>query len=711
MVQKLIENINRKIARKLGLWVIVFSVVVTVIASAIQLYLVYRQDLKDIKEYFDSISAVQLTSLSQSVWILDDIQIQAHLNGITQGRDIIYAAVEIDGVVRWHSGEMKPKKTMGLQYPLSYLYRDSRLPLGNLEIVAGLDSLHNRLTKNALIILLINSLKTFLFAGCILLFFRYAVTRHLEKLASHVVNMDFRRKVTPLQLDRKSGGTQDEFSQVVHMLNILQRRGYHAFNALQKSELRLRLFFDATEEGILGVNREARITFANSACLEKIGYENTPALIGKRIPDIISYFPGNGGAPNSGRASYLTPLLTGQTLLSEDGRLEVKGGPVFYAAVRAYPIISAEEITGAVIFFRDITMQREMVREKNLLSQAVRQSPLLVVIFNREGRIDYVNPGFEKITGYDLQEVMGLRSYFLGSFFKNKKNHREIRASLSSGEKWKGVYVLKTRNGAELSLDSLIAPVFNSRGEIINVIALCLDITQTLVMEKQLHHAQKMEAVGRLSASFAHEFGNPLLGVRSVLKDISDRVEMSTADKHLLELAYAECERMKTLIRNFQRFQSDGSDEKKLHDIHEILNNVLTFYQKHFEKNSIQLIIQYDEDIHPVLISKNQITQVFLNLVINAVDSMADGGGVLEVTTVLTETEVLINVHDTGIGIAETEVDFIFEPFYTTKPDVQGTGLGLAVSYGIIAAHGGEITVSSRINEGTTFTVRLPLGF
>ncbi len=709
MIQKLTETVNRKIARKLGLWVIVFSVVVTLLASAVQLYLTYRQDLREIKEYFNSISAVQLSSLSQSVWILDDNQIQAHLDGITKGRDIIYAAVEVDGVPRWFNGAVNTEKTLGLRYELSYPHRDGSISLGTFEIVAGLDGLYNRLSSMAMVILLTNSLKTFLFAGCILLFFRSAVTRHLEELAFHVVNMDFRRKIEPLSLDRKKTGIGDEFSQVVNMLNILQRRGYHAFNALQKSEMRLRLFFDATEEGILGVNREARITFANSGCLQKIGYADAHALIGKKVRDIIGYFPDEADDDHTGTDTYLAPLLTGDTMIREDGRLQVYGGPTFYAAVRAYPIASAEEITGAVIFFRDISRQREMQKEKNLLSQAIRQSPLLVIIFDAKGRIEYANPGFEKITGYDLKEVMGQRPYFLGSFAKNKRIHRDIRATLQSGLKWQGMYLLKTRDGIELSFDSLVAPVFNSRGEIVNVIALCLDITQTIMLEKQLYHVQKMEAVGRLSASFAHEFGNPLLGVRSVIKDISERIPMAETDRHLLRLAYAECERMKTLIRNFQRFQSNGFDERKHYDIHQILDNVLTFYHNHFEKNSIQLIIRYDDDIPPLFFSKNQITQVFLNLVINAVDSMAVGGGILEVTTTLVEDHVRIGVRDTGVGIAEKEVDLIFEPFYTTKPDVQGTGLGLAVSYGIIAAHGGEITVSSMINAGTTFTVRLPL--
>jgi signal transduction histidine kinase len=126
-------------------------------------------------------------------------------------------------------------------------------------------------------------------------------------------------------------------------------------------------------------------------------------------------------------------------------------------------------------------------------------------------------------------------------------------------------------------------------------------------------------------------------------------------------------------------------------------------------KNGITLQKRYQADIPYLLVSKNQISQVFLNLIINAVDAMADGGGTLEVITYLQNNAVHISLGDTGVGITEIERELIFEPFYTTKAEIQGSGLGLSVSYGIVAGHGGEIHVASVENEGSTFTVQLPL--
>jgi len=710
MVKSIAHRIYGRIAYKLALWVVLFSTIITLMITAIQLYLDYRQDLRDIREYFQSISMVQIKTLSQSVWIMDDKQIDAQLNGITKGRDIIYAAVLTEGKPRWFSGNNSAKRSLALDYELLYNHRDVQFNLGSLRVVASLDNLFERLMQRAMIILLANSLKTFLFAGCILFFFQHAVTRHLEKLASHVVNMDFRKKISPLKLDRMGYGGEDEFSQVVNMLNIFQRRGFHAFSALEKSELRLRLFFDATEEGIFGVNFEGRITFANSACLKISGVNNSQDIIDKKVDDVFNYSPSSDlPVEKETRGTFAWNLESGKAQIFEDGLFQVHGGGRFYASVRSYPIVAEGESSGGVFFFTDITEQREVLREKQLLSQAVRQSPLLIIIFDAQGYIQYVNPGFEDATGFSLKEVSGRRPYFLRALGKNRGVFRDIRYNMMSGEKWQGMFVTQSKDGVEHSFDTIVSPAFNSQGKIINLIAICLDVTHQIELQNQLNQAQRMEAVGRLSASFAHEFGNPLLGVRSVIKDISDRVTMGNSDKHLLKLAYAECERMKVLIRDFQQFQRVSSGEKEHHDIHSILDNVLFFYTKHFEKHKIILKKNYDPGLPKIFVSKDQIAQVFLNLIINAVVAMSQDGVVLSISTRVRGEYILVQVDDSGVGISESERELIFEPFFTTKPEVQGTGLGLSISYGIVAGHGGDITFISEAEKGSTFTVHLPL--
>ncbi len=702
------KSLNSRIAHKLTIRVILLSILMTLLATGVQLYINYKHDLYGIEEYFNSVSSMQLQSISQSVWIMDEAQINIQLDGLIKGRDITYAAIVVDGNPRWDSGFYDKGTVLYFSYPLLYSHKNAVEEIGTLEIVADLVGVYHRLWRQAVILLLTNALKTFLLGGCILILFQYSVTRHLEKLASYVVSMDFRKKIPPLNFARKARHAHDEFSQVVDILNVMQRRGFNTFNALEKSDNRLRLFFDSTEEGIFGIDLARNITFVNKTCLKKLGYENKNELIGKNLYKFVHHSSYANGGENVDNCLLCKSMLKERTVSNDEGSLILNNGSSFYVSIRSYPIISEGQCTGAIVFFYDISEQRELLREKNLLRQAVRQLPVMIIVSNEKGNIEYVNPGFEKISGYTLQEISGARPYFLGEFGENRNIYKDMRRTIKSGEKWQGRYNHKTKNGESLYLDTVVSPVFDSSGKIVNLIAVCLDVTQKIELQNQLNNAQKMEAVGRLSASFAHEFGNPLMGVRSVIGDIRERGDLTFEDRQLLDLAYGECDRMKVLIRNFQQFHRNVSVEKELYDVHQILDNVMFFYKKHLETHNVVLNKEYDEHLPQIMVKKDQIAQVFLNLVINGVDAMSKTGGMLTISTHMEDDFVVIQVTDSGMGIRDEEKEMIFEPFFTTKPEVEGTGLGLPVSYGIVASHGGDIKVESELSMGTTFSVFLP---
>ncbi len=709
MSKKSTKKLNSRLANKLTLWVILFSSVITLLATGIQLYIDYKHDLYGIEEYFNSISLMQLQSISQNVWIMDESLINIQLDGLIKGRDITYAAILLDSRPRWESGSYEKGRNMSFRYPLQYLHKNDVKDIGSLEIVADLDGVYQRLTRRAYIIFLTNAFKTFFFAGLILLLFQLSVTRHLEKLASHVVRMDFRKKISPFSLERKAPFIRDEFSLVVDILNMMQRRGYHTFSALEKSENRLRLFFDSTEEGIFGIDLDRNFTFANKACQKKLGCNHMIDLIGKNIHKIVLFSGKTKDEQVNDGCLICRSMEEERTMLLDEGILTINDGTSFYASIRSYPIISEGNCSGAIVFFNDISEQREMLREKNLLRQAVRQSPVMVIVSDEKGNIEYVNPGYEEISGYTLQETVGQKPYFLGEYGLNRHVYREMKKTILAGGKWQGRYNHKTKDGTLLYLDTVVSPVFDSSGRIVNLIAVCLDVTQKIELQNQLNNAQKMEAVGRLSASFAHEFGNPLIGVRSVIGDIRERANLTIEDRQLLDLAYEECDRMKVLIRNFQQFHRKVSVEKETYDLHYVLDNVLFFYKKHLETHKVELRKEYDEHLPQIMVKKDQIAQVFLNLIINAVDAMSLLGGTLTISTQVQDKFVVIKVSDSGMGIRDEEKELIFEPFFTTKPEVEGTGLGLPVSYGIVASHGGDIKVYSEIGKGTTFAVFLPI--
>ncbi len=235
------------------------------------------------------------------------------------------------------------------------------------------------------------------------------------------------------------------------------------------------------------------------------------------------------------------------------------------------------------------------------------------------------------------------------------------------------------------------------------------DITSEIELQEQLIITQRLEAMGRLSASIAHEFGNPLIGIRSLLKDFQERLILSEDDGVLLDIAESECGRMQGLIGDFQDFYGADKKSRALCDIREAIDKVITLHQIVFVDQSIQTVVNHANKLPKLFCRQDQITQVVLNLIINAVDAMTPDGGTLTITTSLKADKIRITIEDTGHGISKENQEHIFEPFFSTKPEVEGTGLGLPVSFGIVSTHGGNITCSSNEGVGSSFTILLPV--
>lgn len=234
---------------------------------------------------------------------------------------------------------------------------------------------------------------------------------------------------------------------------------------------------------------------------------------------------------------------------------------------------------------------------------------------------------------------------------------------------------------------------------------------RTLELQKthaQLLHVEKLSSIGKLSASIAHEFNNPLQGITSVIQGIKKRTDLDHDDAELVDLAIKECHRMRDLIKSLQDFNRPTSARKAPMDIQAALESILMLGKKEYATRKISIITKYADNIPQIVAVSDQLKQVFLNLLNNASDACVHGGNIT-IETDTFEDKVVIRVHDTGCGISPDDREQIFEPFFTTKAGMKGTGLGLPVSYGIIKAYGGEIIVDSEPAKGSTFSVILPI--
>jgi signal transduction histidine kinase len=228
-------------------------------------------------------------------------------------------------------------------------------------------------------------------------------------------------------------------------------------------------------------------------------------------------------------------------------------------------------------------------------------------------------------------------------------------------------------------------------------------------LQKQLVQSEKWAATGKLAASLAHEFKNPLFGILNVLERAAREFSLKQGSEDLLELAIRECYRAMDLVEKMQDVHRPSSHSVEPMDLHSAIKDMVALTQARLQKRNIKLVMDLDFKTPKVYGIEDQIKQVVLNLLNNAEEAISDDEGKIIVGTRALESSLKIVVKDNGHGIPEDQRQKVFEPFFTTKKDSGGMGLGLAVSYGIIKAHGGRIDVEKGIEgKGTSFVITLP---
>lgn len=558
--------------------------------------------------------------------------------------------------------------------------------------------------------LLVTAMCIFLVSACSLLLFHFFVTRHLESLARQIGRLDFTNPDSLLSLNDKGGKAADELLAMVSDLNTTLTRARQAYKTLAGNEERLLLFFDSTEEAIIGMDRDGICTFANDACLQLLGQKEYEAIIGKEMYTLFSHSDSRNLHEKEPQDLIRQAMEKGSTLLSEDGFIVLADGKKIFVVIRAYPVFKAGEVTGSLVFINDISEKRQLRRERELLSEAIEQVPVMILIAGSDHCIQYANGGAERLSGFARQELVG-QSIFLidGMTGEGDTNLAAAKNSLHKGQQWEGILESRSKWGKPLKFFSVISPLFDDRKQVVNLISVSREVSCEIALQKEVINTKKMEAVGRLSASFAHEFGNPLFGVRSVLRDICERITFSEDDKYLLELAHSECERMRSMVREFQHLDRQTPVREEHLEVIQIIAAVMEDTQPLLATYKVDVLYEYPENTHGVVGNKGKLFLVLRNIVVNAVESMAKTGGTLRISTVLEGEFLRVSMSDSGGGIKKEHQELIFEPFFSTKPEVEGKGIGLSVAYGAIKGLGGTLTFVSEEGKGTVFTIIIPI--
>lgn len=384
------------------------------------------------------------------------------------------------------------------------------------------------------------------------------------------------------------------------------------------------------------------------------------------------------------------------------------------------------------LYFRKNQLAMEEEKANKLL-KAVEQSPNPIFITDFQGKIEYVNPRFCKLTKFERHEVLGKNPRIFKSGQYPKSFYENMWETIQGGNIWSGEYQNRRKDGGEFWVSASIAPMQNEREEISHFVVVWEDIAGRKELEKrlaeqrdqlamtvreqtkelqethqQLIHSEKLSAVGKLAASIAHEFNNPIFGIRSVLERIDEQIILPDTHKESVRLAVNECTRISRMIENLMDFNRPTSNEHMFSDIHKCVDEMSLLVAKKLQKKNILLLRKFGKNIPKPWIVPDQFKQVVLNLLHNAEESIGDrSGGKIEIITEYKDPYISISFYDNGHGIEEEQLGKVFDPFYTTKSAVKGTGLGLSVSYGIVTALGGAITAENT-SEGCLFNVLLP---
>ncbi|MCB1182510.1 PhnD/SsuA/transferrin family substrate-binding protein [bacterium] len=467
---------------------------------------------------------------------------------------------------------------------------------------------------------------------------------------------------------------------------------------------------DSLPVGVVLIDAETRrVRDVNPAAAQMIG-RPAEAVTGRVCHDFIC--PNRTGA---------CPVLDDHQDIDHSERvlLQADGGerPVLKTAVpmkvagRAYLLET----------FLDISDRKRAEAERERLAIAMDQAGEMIVITDPAGLIKYVNPAFERITGYTRAEVTGRSTSLLRSGRHDESFYRELWETIGRGETWTGTFVNRRRDGTLFTEAATISPVRDADGRIVSYVAVKRDITDRIALEEQYRQAQKMETVGRLAGGLAHDYNNMMGVILGYTEMMLDGDELTPDVRGEVAEIQAAARRSADLTRQLLGFARRQTIKPQILDLNRTVANLLKMVQRLIGED-IELAWEPQEGLWPVMMDPTQIDQVLVNLCVNARDAIGHDGRITIRTANVADDDgaapanadgptgdtVVLTVSDDGCGMTPEVLAQVFEPFFTTKPRGEGTGLGLATVYGIVCQNGGDIGIDTAPERGTEFRIRLP---
>lgn len=606
------EHHQNQISKKLALYILLFSSLITLVLTGVQLLMDYRFGIDVIHQRLEQIENTSIDSFEQALWTLNNKSVDLQLQGLSKINDVVRVElIDIHGeLVKSYTG-VDGESFKNRRYPLYYLFRDQQNYLGTVVVYVTKAQLFQRLIDKTLVILMTQALKTFFVTLFIMALFQYLVTRHIHKISEFTRKISLTSDPEPLSLNRISGKTHtiDELDLLVNSINDMQGNLIKIYHNLLESKAEV-------------ANSDARF------------------------------------------------------------------GTIF------------DSIDDAVVFA------------------------------DNDRKIIHVNRAFHNLFQYSDEELVGRTTQMIyanpDEYGVQGKSRYHVKGSLDD------VYEVNYRrkDGSEFPSETRGVHVTTEDGVHIGFLGIIHDISEKIetqernqYLQRQLLQAQKMESIGQLTGGIAHDFNNILSIVLGHTELAVSKYRSGDYESigHYLNRINEAALRARDLVAKLLQFGRGTAVESVNLSINQVIEGSLKILKGSLP-SSIKVITELSEDLPAISADSVQIEQVLLNLCINARDAMHSSGTLtLRTTLQLAEKQncsacaapidgqfVVLEVCDTGSGIAPEIIDSLFEPFSSTKEKSLGGGLGLSVIHGILHQHGAHIRFSTKIDKGTCFYLYFP---
>jgi len=737
-----------------------FSSLVTLVTTGVQLWAEYGRDIDAIQERFVQVERGYLDSIAKNVWEADPGRLGLLVSGIIEFPDFMHATVrEQDGRTLASAGHVSDTQVIRNIYPLHYTFRDTNLKIGELEVVASLSAVYDRVVDRVGLILVANAIKTFLVAAFMFAMVYWLLTRHLDVMAAFARRLDFSLPEKPLTLDRGIlSGKRDELDLLTESLNDMQSKLFSSYEELRvlyndledrvrdrtkalsseveeherteqklaDSEARLLDMVESGSDWLWEMGPDLRFSSVSSGGLQAVDL-HLDQVIGRTRRDLV-----DETLDMDKWYEHLADLDEHRAFRDFMYETRDRRGAPVYLKISGKPVFDDD---GVFMGYRgvgtNVTLQVETEHkvaaaeaQLHVLSSAVEQNPTMILITNYEGAIEYVNESFTKKTGYTLADVLGRNPRLLKSEDTPTLIHAEIWNTIKSGREWRGEIKDMRKDGTAFWAYAIIAPVKNKYGEITHFVATHEDITERKAADIQLREATRRAQLAsrtksELMANMSHELRTPLNAIigfsDSMLSGVfgplgNERYEdyvndIHSSGQHLLEL-----------INDILDVSAVEAGKLELHseplNVRAVVATSLKLVQHRAYSAHVAMSHHIDGDIPSLLGDERRIKQILLNLLSNAVKFTPEYGRVTLNALRAPDGGIRFEIVDTGIGMDEEGIKTALTQFGQVDSKLSrrydGTGLGVPLSKNLVEAHGGTLEIRSRPGRGTTVKVHFP---